>query len=324
MQNRKDTLKAAGIDTGKFFAMDVPEGATIIIATPDGVQHKYDKNGNCIDDILAKINDIGYIKEDPHFRRWIMAQTFDILNSGRSVENYIQYCKGGYMYQFEVVANELKALCKLSGEAFEERVQFFTRDVILSLCNQYMEILKEFVKSRPVKNHQGRPYINLPGFGKGVHLKDIEGMVYAPFESALDMMNEVWDVTNWKFVKGFNKFKSHIIKKATYGHSLNVDWLAAYQGEGAYYTMMGLIKFHGCRVYAHRYNRYGTREPMADFEYDLEGSITVVKDKAKEIKRGYCYYYRHLDWYKLYGMLKEMIFDNGFDFAAKMAEKYGR
>ena len=322
---RKEILKAAGIDTSKFFSMDVPEGATIIIATPDGKQHVYDKNGNCIDAVLNKINDIGYIKEDPHFRRWIMAQTFDILNSGKSVEKYIDWYKGGYMYQFEVVSNELKALQKLRGEKYDERKQFFTKDVIINLCLEYMRHLKAYVENRPIRNHKGRPYINLPGFGKGVHIKDIEGMVYAPLERALDMMQEAWCVSDYRFIRGFEEFHKNVIKKVTYDKPLNKKWLDAYKGEGAYYTMMGLIKFHNCFVYHHATKYYGGRGEKT-CSYNREDSIKAVKDKAYELDRGRYHYWNNMDteWYKLYGMMKEMIADNNFDFKAKMAEKYGR
>ena len=317
-EERVNILKAAGIDTGKFMAMDVPEGATIIIATPDGRQCKYDRNGNPIDEILKKVKDVGYIKEDPHFRRWVMAQTFDILDSGVSMETFIKQRKGGYYYQFTQTLDELKAIAKMSdGPAKQKRAMFFNKSVVINLCEDYLAHLHEYVDALPVKSHRGIPYKRVKGFGRGVHCKDIEGVVFSPLESALNEIKETWYKSNYHMlVIWFKNFIDAMAKIDLYDAKLCESWLSAYKGAGAYYTLMGLIKFHDCRVFKHEggyYNRTKTR-------LDLDESIEAVENKAKEL---YSYGLLNPDWYMLYGMLKQVVEDNHFDFRERMREIYG-
>ena len=316
-EERNNILKAAGIDTGKFVAMDVPEGATIIIATPDGKQCKFDRNGNPIDEVLKKVKDVGYIKEDPHFRRWVMAQTFDILEYDGSMETYIKRRKGGYYYQFEQTLDELKAISKMpKGIARDRRSMFFTKTVVINLCEDYLAHLRKYVDELPVKSHRGMPYKKVKGFYQGVHCKDIEGQVFAPLEAPLNRIKESWGYSDyWIMYNAFQEFVSHMVKIDLYDAKLCKDWVSAYKGAGAYYTLMGLIKFHDCRVFKH----IGCRYNCTKVKLDLDASIKVVEDKANEIGR-YCW--GNPDWYLLYGMLKEVIEDNDFDFRKKMKEIY--
>ena len=320
MMNREErinALKAAGIDTGKFAAFDVPDGATIIIATPDGKECKYDKYGNRIDEILKKVKDVGYIKADPHFRRWVMAQTFDILKYG-SMAEYIRHHKGGYYYQFEQTLDELDAIVKLSGKAKEDRAKFFTVDVVIDLCEDYLAKLHRYIDSLPEKKHKGVPYKRIKGFGN-VHCKDIEGIVFSKLESALF---DVKEMNNWSpyycgLARNFRKFVNNMVKIDLYDENLCEAWLSAYKGAGAYYTLMGLIKFHDCRVFKHE----GPSWNCTRTRLNLDDSIQAVEDKVKQILNKS--YYRRPDWYLLYGMLREVVEDNHFDFKARMREIYG-
>lgn len=316
---REEALKAAGIDTGKFVAMDVPEGATIIIATPDGKQCKFDRNGNPIDEILKKVKDVGYIKEDPHFRRWVMAQTFDILEYDGSMETYILRRKGGYYYQFEQTLDELKAISKMpNGIAKDRRSMFFTKTVVVNLCEDYLDHLRKYVDELPVKSHRGMPYKKVKGFCQGVHCKDIEGQVFAPLEAPLNRIKESWGYSDyWIMYNAFQDFVSHMIKINLEYEKLCKAWVSAYKGAGAYYTLMGLIKFHDCCVYEH----IGCRYNCTKVKLSLDASIKAVEDKVNEICR---YSWRNPDWYLLYGMMKEVIEDNDFDFRKKMKEIYGK
>ena len=310
---RKEILKAAGIETGSFAAFDVPEGATIIIATKDGQKIEVDRNGNPINAAIKKrIYDIGFIKEDPAYRRWVTAQTFEILNSGMSYERYINWCKGGYYYQFEMLERELEQISKLSGEAREMRLKFFNDRVVIKLCEDYMKNLRKFVDSLPEKSHCGIPYKRIPKFGD-CHTKDIEGRLYAPLESPLMKMKEIYRINIRELLIIFRQFINNMIK-VYFNAPLCAEWLAAYQGNGAYYTMMNLIKWHGCRVfYSACYDKRA---------FNLEESIIAVNQKVNAILNGR-FWISTPEWYKLTGMLKELIEDNKFDFKKRMAEIYG-
>ena len=310
---RKEILKAAGIETGSFAAFDVPEGATIIIATKDGQKIEVDRNGNPINAAIKKrIYDIGFIKEDPAYRRWVTAQTFEILNSGVSYERYINYLKGGYYYQFDMLERELEQISKLSGEAREMRLKFFNDRVVIKLCEDYMKNLRKFVDSLPEKSHRGIPYKRIPRFGD-CHTKDIEGRLYAPLESPLMKMKGIYRIDVRVLLTIFRQFKNNMIK-IYFNAPLCPEWLAAYQGNGAYYTMMNLIKWHGCRVfYSACYDKRA---------FNLEESIIAVNQKVDAILKGR-FWLSTPEWYKLTGMLKELIEDNKFDFNKRMAEIYG-
>lgn len=316
-EERINALNAAGIDTGKFVAMNVPEGATIIIATPDGVQHKYDRNGNPIDELLRKVKDVGYIKEDPHFRRWVTAQTFHILDSGMSMERYINMFKGGYYYQFSQTLDELNAIAKMGDTpARNKRTQFFSRSVVIALCEDYLAKLHAYVDKLPTKSHHGIPYKKIKGFGVGVHCKDIEGVVFSPLERYLNAIKELtYKNGYYAAAREFKGFVDHMVKIDLDNAKLCEKWVSAYKGAGAYYTLMGLIKFHGCRVYKH-YTKTKTC-------LSLDDSIMEVEQKVNDIIRNR-YYSRTLDWYLLYGMLKEVISDNNFNFRERMKEVYGK
>ena len=316
---RKEVLKAAGIETGSFAAFDVPEGATIIIATKDGQRIEVDRNGNPISKpinaaIKKRIYDIGFIKEDPAYRRWVTAQTFEILNSGMSYERYINHLKGGYYYQFDMLERELEQISKLSGEAREMRLKFFNDRVVIKLCEDYMKNLRKFVDSLPEKSHRGIPYKRIPRFGD-CHTKDIEGRLYAPLEAPLMKIKDfhLYRPDYRRLLCFFREFKKNMIK-IYFDTQLCPEWLSAYQGNGAYYTMMNLIKWHGCRVfYSACYDKRA---------FNLEESINAVDQKANAILKKN-YWFSSPEWYKLTGMLKELIEDNKFDFKKRMKEIYG-
>lgn len=312
INERKEVLKAAGIETGNFAAFDVPEGATIIIATPDGKQHQYDKYGNPIDEVIKKIVDIGFIKADPDFRRWVTAQTFDILYSGMSMAEYIKYYKKGYYYQFTQTLDELDSIAEMrEGERKDHRKRFFTRNVVISLCEDYLKHLHEYVDKLETRSCYGLPYKKVKGFGKGVYVKDIEGKVFSPLEAPLlKIKKDTWINDHEKLATYFGEFVDRMIKIDAWDFKLNEDWLSAYKGAGAYYTLMSLIKFNNCRVYKNG-------SPLGLLE-----SVQAVEDKVKE-----CSNWRWCrtkpDWYLLYGMMKEVIRDNKFDFRKLMQEVYG-
>ena len=324
MLNREEritAMKEAGILTGNFYAMDVPEGATIIVATADGKQIKYDREGNRVDEFLKKIKDTGFIKEDPHFRRWVMAQTFDILEYGGSMAKYIKRNKGGYIYQFEQTLRELEAIAKMSpGTKRKEREQFFTTGVVIGLCKDYLQKLHEYIEKLPMKKCKGVPYKSIKSRGD-IFCKNIEGAVFMPLESSLMRIEntaKVYRTSTTVILPAFREFIKNIVKFDMDDLDLCSAWLSAYKGAGAYYTLMGLIKFHGCRVYKHEGYRWSCNNKVT--KLDLADSIAAVKEKAKEINEGS--WFAEKEWYMLYGMLKEVIEDNKFDFREKMKEVY--
>lgn len=316
-EDRRNTLNANNINTGNFFAFDVPEGATIVVVTPDGKQVKYTRDGKPVEDELKKVRDIGYIREDPGFRRFVMAQTFRILYSGLSVERYILE-RRGYFYQYEQTLEELEAICKLplGSKAREMRVRFFDKFVVHSLCRSFINDLRGYIGHLPVRYPECRGYVEckaIPRHGY-VPVKDIEGLIFHRLEEATELIRKSVSYEDLHFLYGkffkdanetpfWKRLKNVSLWSTAPRLHLNSDWVSAYKGAGAYYTLQNLIKFHDCRVFE-------------------DGRFLSLEESLAELERKTDSLVYTRDWYKLYGMMKEVIAANDFDFRKAMEERY--
>ena len=183
-------------------------------------------------------------------------------------------------------------------------------------------ILHKYIDELPVAHHKGVPYKKVPGYAPGVHCKDIEGVVFAPLEREFNRMKEAMYRNPKRFINAFEAFIGNMVKipekylKAKVG--LNKWFIAAYQGRGAYLTATGLIEFHGCRVYPLTQERYSWLKVKGDTPLSREESLKAVKAKVDETSS----IFNVPDSYMLWGMMKELIVDNGFDFYKAMDEKY--
>jgi hypothetical protein len=105
----------------------------------------------CVKPVALEVVEDKQVKNDEVFRRWIMAQTFRMLNA-RSYNIQTHETEYGwdaalrnrfpYAYQFKVLTDELDTLAKLEIKdkvAFKERANFFTKEVVMRTCNHYIE-----------------------------------------------------------------------------------------------------------------------------------------------------------------------------------------
>lgn len=318
-KERMEALKNAGIDVDAFVAMGLPAGSKVTINLPNGEQTE-------IELMLKRFEDMDAIKADPYFSRWTMAQVFDVLRSGLSVERYL--CRKydhPYYYQFTQTLDRLKELYLKTPAGSERREilsKFFNDRVAIELASGYLMILHKYIDELPVAHHKGVPYKKVPGYAPGVHCKDIEGIVFAPLEREFNRMKEAMYRNPKRFINAFEAFIGNMVKipeaylKANAG--LNKWFIAAYQGRGAYLTAAGLIEFHGCRVYPRTQGRYSWQKVKGDKPLSREESLKAVKAKVDEISS----IFNVPDSYMLWGMMKELIEDNGFDFYKAMDEKY--
>lgn len=318
-KERMEALRNAGINVDSFIAMGLPEGAKVTINLPGGGTQE-------IEILKKRFKDMDAIKADPYFSRWTMAQVFDVLRSGLSVERYL--CRKydhPYSYQFSQTLDRLKELYLKTTAGSERREilsKFFNDRVAIELASGYLMILHKYIDELKVAHHKGVPYKKIPGFGMGVHCKDIEGVVFRPLEKAYERMKDsMWNNPK-RFINAFEDFINHMVKipeaylKANVG--LNKWFIAAYQGRGAYLTATGLIEFHGCRVYPRTQERYSWMKVKGDKPLSREESLKAVKAKVDETSG----IFNVPDTYMLWGMMKELIVDNGFDFYKAMDEKY--
>lgn len=326
-ENRMEALKAANIETGKYFSVTLPEGlkpgSTInVTISEDGTPVVIDpaeKKTELTPEEQAFVNQIyddGYVRNTRLHRRWVMAQMFRMLNykspvTGKSGYDAYLNERYGYQYQFDMMLQEVKVLTKLYKKdwvAYGERSRFFTLDVIVATCEDYIKKLHKYVDELKVHKCKGVPYKKV--FGENVFVEDLQKKVFWPQENNLKSLKDVICHIRKKYITysegslywTLRTFCAHMYKLPDNTPKCK-KWKDAFKGEGSYYTLMNLIKFHGCRVMNRK-----TMEKM-----DVVKSISTVDVLATSYNGEY---------YRLFAFLKQVIEDNNFDFSKRMQELY--
>ncbi|RGH54970.1 hypothetical protein DW846_01915 [Ruminococcus sp. AM36-2AA] len=323
-ENRVAALKAAGMNTGKYFSISLPEGlqpgAKINITIDENGVPVFDGDGNNIKtnsaltpDEKVLLNQVcvdGYVKNSKLHRRWVMAQMFRMLNyesyDGKRF-GYDAYLNDnyGYMYQFDMILEEIRVLGKLQerdmGE-FNKRKRFFNDQVVVDLIKDYKTKLKKYIEKLPIRKCKGTPYKRI--CGKNIFVEDIYQKVLIPFDNvAYNVVYNMTPDTNYMklylVLKRLVKFAKQY--KLPFETPKCKEWKNAYKGAGSYYTLMNMVKFHNCR---------------ANGMYGLDGVyfIEMLTDQYGETG----------EYYKLFAFLKKTIEDNHFDFGLRMKEIYGK
>lgn len=322
-ENRVAALKAAGMNTGKYFSISLPEGlqpgAKINITIDengvpvfDGDENNIKTNSALTPDEKALLNQVcadGYVKNSKLHRRWVMAQMFRMLNyesyDGKRF-GYDAYLNDnyGYMYQFDMILEEIRVLGKLQErdvKEFNKRERFFNSYVVLRLMNDYINKLRKYIKKLPVKHCKKVPYKCI--CGKNIFVDDIYQKVYGPLNTALYRMQDAVK-RNESYARLYLKLYNFVRLAKQYKLPFETpkckEWKNAYKGAGSYYTLTNMVKFHNCK---------------ANGMYGLDGVyfIEMLTDQ-----------YGEAEYYKLFAFLKKTIKDNHFDFGLRMKEIYGK
>ena len=318
-ENRVATMQAAGMDTKKYFSINLPEG----LKPGSTISLVIDENGNpaiateteekttkkIIDPELEQYNSIisqienGYVRNSKLHRRWVMAQMFRMLNSSLGYNECLKR-RYDYKYQFNMLIDELNVLGHLQREdpeEFKDRLSFFNKDVVIALCNDYYEKLKKVVDSLPEKKCEGKPYVRISG--NNIFIDDLNDKLYIPI---LNSIIGIQYCTSYEALSNLLKnFVRCFVNRYTlpYNTSKCAEWVDAYKGAGAYYTMMNMVKFHNCFITDNTTEEVYTG--MKAVEY-LK-TLNVVHD-------GY--------GYRMFAEMKRMIKENHFDFNGRMREIY--
>ena len=295
---RMNKLNAMGINTGKYFTVNLDNGTSIHLII--------DKHGNPVkvDDTIANsIIEDGYVKNTKLHRRFVMAQMFQGLNytsySGRHL-GYNEWLKmHSISYAFDMMLEEIRVLSKLEErdkETFIERAHFFTKDVITQTMEDYVTSLTAHIDTLPEKKCKGVPYKRIKS--NNIFVVDIDKKVYAPFRSDIHRIKYASNYKElYKIVKAFiNKMIS-----LPYNTPKSKAWIDAYKGEGAFYTLKNLVMFHGCGININGHIVYGAP------------AMSVLNKRLNE--------YQGEGW-RMFALMKKVIADNGFDFKKRMAEIY--
>jgi hypothetical protein len=301
VSKRGDALKAAGIDTSKYFAIPKQDGTEQLMT--------YDKNGvpvavDADDPIIKAIIGGGTVPNRNLFRRWVMSQVFHgLAYNGYRGDGFTNWLNGhGYVYQWEMLIEELHVQAKLYGkdmENFNARNRWFNKKLAVNMANDYVIQLRKDADNRPWRKCKGVPYINISKsqFPKGVFVSDIDKKLIWPMRQLAN------DIERAKTAGALELAVRCFWKKApvkSFSYKQCAEWKDAYKGMGAYATMQNLLRFHGC-----------TFPKDNDFYKRGMDGLTLLEEAAE-------LYYD--EGWRLFGLMRQMIEENGIDIYAKMNE----
>ena len=299
---RMNKLINAGVDVGKYFTVDLDNGTKIHLII--------DENGNCIqvknDPIANEIIECGYVRNTRLHRRFVMAQMFSMLNyvsyDGQHT-GYNECLKRmyGYGYTFKMMLDEVKVLSKLEvrdRETFDERSHFFTKGVIAKVVEDYAKKLEEYINTLPTHKCKGVPYKKIKG--KNVFCADLGKKYYQPVLLTAIRIGNAKNYTEvYKILSNFTRNMLNL----PYNTPKSKDWIDAYKGEGAYYTLKNLIMFHNCKI-------------EVTGKYDIGYGINSMEYLKAALEEYYG------EGWRMFALMKKVIADNGFDFNERMKEIY--
>lgn len=302
---RMNKLNQAGINTGKYFTLDLPEG----VAAGSQIHVIINENGVPVvknnDTIFNQIIEDGYVRNTKLHRRFVMAQMFHALNyvsyNGRD-KGYTEWLKRrDFTYSFKTMLEEIRVLSKLEvrdAETFIERSHFFTKEVIVETMADYVEDLKAHIETLRTYKCKGIPYKKVKG--QNIFVVDLDKKVYRPLNWDISRVNSARNYSEiYKIVKNFMSNMINI----PYNTPKSKAWVDAYKGEGAFYTLKNLIMFHGCGI---------KNDDTGKMCY---GVAAMAKLNAKLNQ------YQGEGW-RMFALMKKVIKDNKFDFHTRMEEIY--
>ena len=281
LSERIAMLEEMGVDTTKFNLELTNQGIEVSSEVDEVVEDKQ-------------------VNNEKLFRRWVMAQTFKMLyTTSYNLDTKI-YERGwdaylrnnySYMYQFSMLADEIKTLAKLEivdKDEFEERSQFFTQDVVVETCKDYVRKFNKYVSKNQYEKYNDI-YVKLSKYGV-VDLKELKS-IREDYAKLIESMEEAetyaeLNVFFKKFMAKMNKLPKETVMSRV--------WRDAYKGNGAYYTLKNMIMFHGCLIR----------------ECDNENqSLQYLINYCKSLKSG--------NQWRLHELLKDTIQYNSFKFGNK-------
>lgn len=299
---RMSKLSAMGIDTTKYFSVDLDNGTTIHLII--------DENGDCIqvnknenDSILGDIIADGYVRNTKLHRRFVMAQMFHMLNYvsyNGEYSGYNDYLKNryGYDYTIKMMTEEVRVLGKLEErdrETFAERVHFFDKATVVSVLEDYIVELKKYVDALPAHKCKGVPYKKVKG--TNIFVADLDKKLYYPVRHYISQIKNARSYTTAYYALcNFNR----TMVKLPWQTKKSKAWVDAFKGEGAYYTLKNLIMFHNCGI-------------RADGHGMLKGIVgmSCLNEKLEEYKG---------EGWRMFALMKKVIADNNINTATYIRE----
>lgn len=299
-RERIEALRAVGVDVSNLFAMQGANGGECVASNKDGLLTMLDDD----DPLFRLIAAQGDVPNRRLFRRWVMAQMFRMMagtdcRSGEPVGVTELIHRLGYEYQWKMLLDELHAQMKMEErdpENFTDRNRWFNVKVVTQMAEDYVKQLKKHVDAQKTRKCKGVPYKRVGS--RNIFVEDLEAKVYRPLQALVCGIREAKDAA--RLYAAAKSFDRHRVKMP-YDTPQCKEWVNAYKGAGAFYTMQNLIRFHGCTAVNDRGRRL-----------DKYQSLAFLTAKAEAYKEG--------EGWRLLAVLKKMLDDNNIDIREKMAQ----
>jgi len=297
VEKRGEALREAGIDTSKYFSIDLPTGGQQMMKmNEDGVAVPVGSDDPIIQAIVGK----GTVPNRNLFRRWIMSQVFHGLQyKYGGFTTWLKYHR--YKYQWDMIVEEMRVQSKLAGrdgENYIARNRWFNKELCIKMAEDYIRQMRDDAKSRPQHKCKGVPYVRFSN--ANVFLTDIEKKIVEPIQRLYYRIRGANDAHElYIAVRDFN-----LNMHSGNGHYRQCrEWVDAYKGMGAYATMQNLLRFHNC-----------TFPKNNEFYESYKGidSLTLLDIAAEK--------YKHGEGWRLFGLMKQTIEENGINIDGKMEE----
>lgn len=299
-QERIEALRAAGVNVDNLFAMQGANGGDYVASNKDGRLAILDND----DPIFKYIASQGTIPNRRLYRRWIMAQMFSMMSyvphgqkRPAGVTDMIH--RLGYEYQWKMLMNELYAQMKMVAkdpENFADRNRWFNAGVVVAMASDYISQLKTRVNTLQVKKCKGIPYKHIGN--RNIFVAELQAELYSPLHLA---MMRIAQAKNAAQLYNTAKMFDDMRVKMAWDTPQCKEWVDAYKGSGAFFTMQNLIRFHDCVAIDDAGNYL-----------DKFQSLAFISVKAEMYKDG--------EGWRLLAVLKKMLDDNGINIRKKMAE----
>ena len=299
-KERIEALRAAGVDVSNLFAMQGANGGECIACNKDGKLSILDDN----DPIFQYITTNGTVPNRKLFRRWVMAQVFYMLTvkdwrTGKPLGITKAIHRLGYDYQWKMLVNELNAQVKMEKhndlENLNDRCRWFNNSVAVAMARHYIKELEKHVSSKTIKKCKGVPYRTIGG--KNIFVDDTYTKLYGPMYTIAHKMMSAKSVSQlYAAVVEFDRKRIHL----AWNTPQCPEWIDAYKGSGAYFTLQNMIRFHNCFLWDDYYHRYNKEE-----------SLQFIRTKASIYCDG--------EGWRMFGVLNKALKDNKIDVEQKMA-----
>ena len=325
---RIEQMAANGIDVSQFFAMvDFNGQETQVGVIIDNQVRVLPDN----DDIVKVIISGGTLRTSHLFKQHVLAKMFKMLlgykhyRQGYPMDSRGKYYdmdgyftqnlhRMGYDYQWKMLHEELWRQVRMESngdwDSLKEDNRWYNKQLAEKMIFDYMRQLNEMLSQMKVRRCRGCKYITLRGAERilrGYKSSSYGYLYYSEIELLLDKLRDLGnDILNAKTltqlyvaVKRFHEYYVPL-EQTSKAYDYNPfyptqckEWVDAYKGYGAYFSMKNLIMFHECVFQG----------------LDKQNSLKLLDSMAQD-KKGYY----------LLGALKDMLRYNDFYIEEKQNE----